>query len=444
MVEKSPDKPRGRYGDGTVYQQADGRWRSEVLTGEMKNGRPVRKILYGKTKSEANAKRRAAVAALARGELVGGKMPTLEAWLETWLSITPESRIRPRTRVGYRSLFRTWIHGQPIARKRLDKVTPTDLSLLYKRLRDAKRSETTVLQLHRVLSRGLKVAVQHRIIAVNPASRIDAPTPAAFSPTVFTLADARGLIQAASELPPQEGARWMVALALGPRQGERLGLAEDDFDPAAGTLRIQRTLYLMSWKHGCAPEGSDPVCGKKNGWCPKRHGGGIHTGPPKSEAGTRTIKVPAPVATALKDLLAFNAQVRSEEGKNHQPWTAPSGETIRLLFCRRNGKPIPSSEDYAAWQKFLASAGVPRARVHDARHTSATVLLAMGVDPRVVMDILGWSSITMLHRYQHVLDELKTDAAEKVTEALFQASPPGSPEPEGNVIPVDFKRRQAR
>ncbi|MDQ0707935.1 integrase [Arthrobacter woluwensis] len=70
------------------------------------------------------------------------------------------------------------------------------------------------------------------------------------------------------------------------------------------------------------------------------------------------------------------------------------------MFCRRNGKPIPGTEDYEYWQRFLA-AGMPRARVHDARHTAATVALAMGVDPRAVMEILGWSSITMLHRRLH-------------------------------------------
>lgn len=442
MSEKPPI-PRGRYGDGSVYETKDGRWRAEILTGEARNGRPVRKIIYGRTKAEANAARRAAVAALSRGELVGGRVPTLEGWLRTWLENTPDSRLRPRTRVRYESFFRTWIQGHSLARKRLDKVSPVDMAQLYKRMRDAGRSETTILQLHRVLSRAFKVAIQQGVVAMNPASRIDAPTADTYSPAVFTLADARHLIDAAAALPPDEGARWIVALALGPRQGERLGLAESDFDPDAGTLRIVRTLYTLPWQHGCAPAGSAPTCGKKGGWCPQRHGGGIHSGPPKSDAGKRTMKLPGPVTDALKAMLQHNAQVKVEEGPNRAPWTAPNGETIELIFCRRNGRPIPGTEDYASWQQFLASAGMPRARVHDARHTAATVLLAMGVDPRVVMDILGWSSITMLHRYQHVLDELKSEAASKVAEALFTAPSPQPSEPQSNVITIDFARRRS-
>jgi integrase len=67
----------------------------------------------------------------------------------------------------------------------------------------------------------------------------------------------------------------------------------------------------------------------------------------------------------------------------------------------------------------LAAAGLPPARLHDARHTAATSLLVQGVSARTVMDIMGWSDQRMLLRYQHVIDELRRDAADRMGAALW-------------------------
>src|SRR5262252_5780023 len=67
---------------------------------------------------------------------------------------------------------------------------------------------------------------------------------------------------------------------------------------------------------------------------------------------------------------------------------------------------------------LLKSAGIRRVRVHDARHTAATLLLAQGVDQRVVMEILGHSQISMTSKYAHVLPQVMTDAAERIGQAL--------------------------
>jgi len=72
------------------------------------------------------------------------------------------------------------------------------------------------------------------------------------------------------------------------------------------------------------------------------------------------------------------------------------------------------------WRELLVSAGVRPARLHDARHTTATLLLVQGIDARVVMDILGWSSAAMAKRYQHVVPELHQLAAQRMTAALWE------------------------
>ena len=70
---------------------------------------------------------------------------------------------------------------------------------------------------------------------------------------------------------------------------------------------------------------------------------------------------------------------------------------------------------------WAPAAGVRDARLHDARHTAATMLLVQGVDSRTVMDLLGWSQVTMTRRYQHVVDELRTEATRRIGALLWPA-----------------------
>ena len=92
-----------------------------------------------------------------------------------------------------------------------------------------------------------------------------------------------------------------------------------------------------------------------------------------------------------------------------------------LVFAQPNGRPIDPRRDWAAWKTLCDSAGVRASRVHDARHTAATLLLVQGVSPRVVMDVMGWSDQRMLLRYQHVVDALRRDAADRMGSALWGA-----------------------
>lgn len=100
-----------------------------------------------------------------------------------------------------------------------------------------------------------------------------------------------------------------------------------------------------------------------------------------------------------------------------------------LVFCRPNGQPISYRSDWQVWRDFLKAANVSDGRVHDDRHTAATALLLLGIDPRVVMKILGWSQMSMLTRYQHILDEMQDDVADKLSAHLESPS-----EPPSNVI----------
>ena len=91
-----------------------------------------------------------------------------------------------------------------------------------------------------------------------------------------------------------------------------------------------------------------------------------------------------------------------------------------LVFCQPTGRPIDPRSDHRAWRSLLVDAGVRPARLHDARHTAATVMLTLGVPARVAMQVLGHSQISLtLGTYSHVVPELAEDAAVRVGDALW-------------------------
>jgi integrase len=91
-----------------------------------------------------------------------------------------------------------------------------------------------------------------------------------------------------------------------------------------------------------------------------------------------------------------------------------------LVFTGPTGKPVDPRGDHRDWQRLLREAGVSAARLHDARHTAATLLLAQGVPARVVMELPGHSQINLtLGTYTHVVPELARDAAARMGDALW-------------------------
>ncbi len=116
-------------------------------------------------------------------------------------------------------------------------------------------------------------------------------------------------------------------------------------------------------------------------------------------------------------------------------WKDQDGVERDLVFSR-SGLPIYTKADWKAWRSLLAEAKVPVGRIHDGRHTAATTMLLLDVPQRVVMEILGWSQISMLQRYQHVLDEMHKDVADKLTDHWT----PVEPEP-SNVISLQDRLR---
>jgi integrase len=100
------------------------------------------------------------------------------------------------------------------------------------------------------------------------------------------------------------------------------------------------------------------------------------------------------------------------------------------VFTTPTGRPLNPNTDYHDWKRLLQDAGIRDGRLHDARHTAATVLLILGVQERAVMDVMGWATTGMAARYQHVTDPVRADIAKRVGGLIWQAAAtPATPRP---------------
>lgn len=165
-----------------------------------------------------------------------------------------------------------------------------------------------------------------------------------------------------------------------------MGLQWPDIDFTTGVLTVSRALQ-------------------------RQKGRGLVLVEPKSQAGRRRLVLPEPLRQALLAHRESQQQVRQA--------AAEAWQQHGLIFAQADGRPIGAPADWLAWKALLKAAGVRDARLHDARHTAATLLLQQGVPARVAMQLLGHAQISMTMHYTHVVDELAREAAQSMTRALW-------------------------
>jgi integrase len=417
MADRKPNRR------SSIYLGGDGWWHGWVTVGTRDDGSPDRRHRKGRTEAEVTRK----VQELERQRDTGrlpkaGANLTLAQWLETWLTTVASRRVRRST---LDSTYAPKVRNRIIpglGRHRLDRLIPEHLERFYSKLDAEGLAPATVLQIHRILSRALKVAVQRGYISRNVAALVDAPSVQPREIQPLTLNEAQRIVRLAAG--QRNGTRWSVALALGLRQGEALGLRWQYVNFEAATLTVRWQLQRLAWRHGCTDR---HACGMQRHHvncpadctaharvCPQRTGGGLVLAELKTAKSRRAIALPAALVQALKAHRAAQFAERMVAGSR---WH--DGD---FVWCQANGRPIGAHADWDGWKALLKAAEVRDARLHDARHTAATLLLAQGVDQRVVMEILGHSQISMTTRYTHVLPQVMTDAADRIGQALWGSS----------------------
>ena len=133
---------------------------------------------------------------------------------------------------------------------------------------------------------------------------------------------------------------------------------------------------------------------------------------PKTQKGRRTLNLPERVVTALRRRRLLQQKEKLTAGNRwHERWG--------LVFTTRGGRPLEGPRITRDFKRILAAAGLPKQRFHDLRHACASFLLAQGVQPRVVMECLGHSQISLtMNTYAHVMPTLKQDAAIQMNKIL--------------------------
>lgn len=403
---------RGRKranGEGTIYQRKDGRWEGAafVLTTA---GTHRRVRIYAATREAARRKLTRLIEQSDQGIPVASAAWTVQEYLGYWLRTVVLQERRPKTYQGYEGVVR--LHLVPgLGRKRLAKLTAQDVRVFLTRLRrecqcckngsDAQRKEPQccarkggqccqstlsprmVQFVHAVLRNALECAVREEVIPRNAARLVKIAAPQYAVNRGLTAPQAQAVLNAAQT--QRLGALYVLALFLGLRRGELLGLRWEDVDLDGGKLEVVHTL--------------------------QRVGGALQLVPPKTQGSRRTVPLPLVCVEALREHKRRQFRERSDA------W--PDWEDHGLVFASRRGTPMEPDNLRRSWSVIRAGAGLSGVRFHDLRHTCVTLLLDLGVPPHVVREIVGHSAIEVtMTIYAHASLDEKRKALGKLGAAL--------------------------
>ena len=367
--------------EGSIYRRKDGRWSGAINLGYVA-GKVKRKTVYGRTRREVQDRMTGLLGDKQKGLPVVGEKQRIGEFLADWLENWVRVSVKPKTFSSYQDTVR--LHILPaLSRIALAKLTPQHVqAMLNERLRSG-LSPRTVAYLRSVLGIALARAVKLGLVQRNVVLLVDRPNVARHEIEPLTVEQSRALLNASDG--HRLGALFSVALALGLRKGEALGLRWQDVNLDAGTLVISGAL--------------------------QRIGGKLIRTETKNNSSRRMLRVPA---AALKPLREHRVRQMEERLAAGERW-----QDFGLVFTTTLGTALDPRNVLRHFARVLKAAGIPHARFHDLRHSCATLLLAQGVSARVVQDILGHSAIRVtMDTYAHVMPAMREDAARAMDAVL--------------------------
>jgi integrase len=334
--------------------------------------------VYGTSKRDVREKLLALQLEMHQKHLRVERVPTVGEFLEYWLAQSVKPRLRPLTHAGYQVNVRKHI-APTLGNIKLDRLTPQHVQAMLNDRLAAGFSPKTVRYIHQVLRSALGVARRWEMVDRNVATLVDPPR--AKRPQIRPLepAEARRFLD--SVRGDRLEALYSVALALGLRQGEALGLQWKDVDLENRVLKVRHQLQRVDTK--------------------------LVLVEPKTERSRRTLVIPPTIVEQLRE--------HAKRQLAEKLWAGSKWVDNDLVFANRVGAPLQARRVIEDFHKALEKPGLPRIRFHDLRHSCATLLLVQGVSPRVVMDILGHSEMAMtMDTYSHVVPELRREAADRM------------------------------
>lgn len=385
MADNSRRRKRQKRanGEGSVWQRKDGRYAfaGYVLTTD---GTYKRVQGYGRDYDDARSKLNKLIADSDRGIPVASENWTVQEYLDYWLEHVVRAELRPKTVQGYEGVIRRYL-VPGLGKKRLGKLTARDVRTFITGVRqqcqcckngtdtargnpqccavkpkaccETRLSARMVQSIHAVLRNALQSAVREEIIPRNVASLVKVAPPRYAVNRGLDVAQAKRLLKVSSD--DRFHALYVLALCLGLRRGELLGLRWQDIDLDGGRLEVVNTL--------------------------QRVGGALRLVPPKTEDSSRTVPLPDICVNALRAHRKRQFVERSD--------AVPDWDEQGLVFPSRRGTPLEPDSLRRSWAPLRKAAGLDEIRFHDLRHTCVTLLLNLEAPPQIVRELAGHSDI---------------------------------------------------
>jgi integrase len=381
------------------------RWYVDVDLPPGPDGKRRRRGVGGfKTKREAKAAEAEALRRIRDGVFVEPSRLTVGVYLtEMWLP-SMVSQIRATTLGGYRHNVRAYIVPR-LGDISLQRLTTARVGAFYGELVASggkggrPLSPKTVRYVHTTLRRALRDAMADGLVVRNVAAQARPPRARQVEMHTWTAAEVGTFLASARE--DRLYAAWLLLATLGLRRGELLGLRWPDVDLITGRIAIRNTLVMVDGK---------PIMAE-----------------PKTAKGRRSLMLAPQVLEAVRAHRAHQAAERLSWGVDY----TDSG----VVVTTEDGRPMHPETLSGLFVRQAKRVGLPPIRLHDLRHSVASILLAQGVHPKVVSEQLGHATIALtLDTYSHVIPSLQQEAAGVMAAAVLQpaATPPQGP-PSGQV-----------
>jgi integrase len=373
----------------SIYRKNQ-RWYVQVDVPAGPDGKRRRRSVGGfRTKREAKAAEAEALRRIRDGVLVEPSRLTVGAYLtELWLP-SMASQVRATTLGGYRHNVRAYIVPR-LGDIPLQRLSTARVGAFYGELvasggqKGRPLSPKTVRYVHTTLRRALRDAVADGLVVRNVAAQARPPRARRVEMHTWTAAEVGAFLASVRE--DRLYAAWLLLATLGLRRGELLGLRWPDVDLTSGRIAIRNTLVMVDGKPAMAE--------------------------PKTAKGRRSLTLAPQVLEAVRVHRAHQAAERLSWGADY----TDSG----LVVTTEDGRPMHPESLSSLFVRQAKRAGLSPIRLHDLRHSVASILLAKGVHPKVVSEQLGHATIALtLDTYSHVIPSLQQEAAGVIAAAVL-------------------------
>ena len=398
---KGNPQARGSWGKGSVkYNAKRKRWIVTMEgTPDPVTGKRRRIEASAPTKTEANALHGQMEEARKKGLDLKPKKMKLSDWLAEWLEGKLVDGLRPTTYRSYKSAIDNGINPR-LGGVLLSKLTTDHVKQMTRGIVSDGGSQNAARYAHTVLAMALRDAKVEGRVLFNVAGR-DGPKKPKVEPRRtprLDAAQAMQFLETCKHDSEDDFARWAFALITGSRQGETIGLTWDRLDLDRESADLTWQLQTIPNEHGCGQPDSEvwPCRQKVPRLCPKKKDlkppnfesvhleGSTYLTRPKTRGSERSVPIPPKLVEYLKA---------------HRNATADQPNPHNLVWHQRSGAPIHPRKDHARWVEILDQAGLPRVKLHSARHTAGTVLASLGLQPDAIMRVLGHTSLDMTAIY---------------------------------------------